>query len=180
MASSDKQAEQAEQTKQDVYWMRRAIELAQIGQANGEVPVGAVLVRDQKMLAEGFNQPIQQNDPTLHAEIQVIRQAAKALNNYRILDSTLYVTLEPCCMCAGAIIQARISRVVFGAFDPKAGACGSVMNLLDHKQTNYKKLNHTPVVQGGVLEQPCAVVLKEFFKLKRSSRGLISCNHSSV
>lgn len=149
--------------EQDVYWMHRAIEMAKIGQSKGEVPVGAVLVKDQEALALGFNQPIQNQDPTHHAEMQVIRQAAQKIDNYRILDSTLYVTLEPCCMCAGAIIQARIARVVFGAFEPKAGACGSVMNILAHP-----KLNHHPIVQGGVLEQPCANLLKEFFKLKRS------------
>ncbi len=149
--------------EQDVYWMHRAIEMAKIGQSKGEVPVGAVLVKDQEALALGFNQPIQNQDPTHHAEMQVIRQAAQKIDNYRILDSTLYVTLEPCSMCAGAIIQARIARVVFGAFEPKAGACGSVMNILAHP-----KLNHHPIVQGGMLEQPCANLLKEFFKLKRS------------
>jgi len=149
--------------EQDAYWMQRAIEMAQIGQSKGEVPVGAVLVKDQEALALGYNQPIKNHDPTHHAEIQVIRQAAKKIGNYRLPGTTLYVTLEPCSMCAGAIIQSRISRVVFGAYEPKGGACGSVMNILSHVT-----LNHNPIVQGGVLEQPCANLLKEFFKLKRS------------
>lgn len=149
---------------QDSYWMQRAIEMAQLGQSKGEVPVGAVLVKDQEALAFGYNQPILNHDPTHHAEIQVIREAAQKVGNYRILGSTLYVTLEPCSMCAGAIIQARIARVVFGAFEPKGGACGSVIDILNHE-----KLNHQPVVQGGLLEHHCANLLKEFFKLKRST-----------
>lgn len=128
----------------DERWMQKAIELATEGNKQGEVPVGAVLVQQGSILAAAYNTPILNQDPTAHAEINVIRQAAQKIGNYRILNSTLYVTLEPCCMCAGAIIQARISRVVFGAFDKKAGGCGSVFNLLAAPE-----VNHRPNVLGG-------------------------------
>ena len=116
----------------DQYWMQYALNLAKQAKAQDEVPVGAVLVKEGEVVGVGYNCPIATNDPTSHAEIQAIRSAAKTLNNYRLNDTTLYVTLEPCAMCAGAIVHARIARVVFGATDPKAGACGSLLNILHH------------------------------------------------
>ena len=142
--------------------MNKAIELAQCAEDAGEVPVGAILVIDNECVAEGWNQPIKTSDPTAHAEIMVLRSAGAAINNYRLVNSTLYVTLEPCVMCAGAIIHARVARVVFGACDPKAGAAGSVFDVL-----GSNKLNHVPAVCGGVLESPCAGMLQSFFKVKR-------------
>lgn len=153
---------------QDIEWMRLAIEQAKKAEDAGEVPVGAILVLDNQVLAQSGNRPIQQNDPTAHAEITVIRQAAERLRNYRINHTTLYVTLEPCCMCAGAIVQARIARVVFGAYDPKAGACGSVFDIF-----NAPHINHRPVQQGGVLAQECGQLLTTFFQQKRQSKGVI-------
>lgn len=146
----------------DENWMQKALRLAQCAEDAGEVPVGALLVIDNECIAEGWNQPISTHDASAHAEIIAIRAAGKSLNNYRLTGSTLYVTLEPCAMCAGAIIHARISRVVFGASDPKAGAAGSVFEILT---TN--KLNHFPEVTGGVLEAQCAEILQTFFKNKR-------------
>lgn len=154
-----------EQLDQDIYWMQRALELAKQGQAQGEVPVGAVLIQQDIELAADCNTPISHNDPTCHAEMNVIRKAATRIQNYRLLDTTLYVTLEPCSMCAGAIIQARIKRVVFGAFDLKAGAGGSVINILSMPQ-----LNHHPEITGGVLKEACGSLLTEFFKEKRLKR----------
>ncbi|MCS5708255.1 tRNA adenosine(34) deaminase TadA [Candidatus Berkiella cookevillensis] len=154
-----------QQLEQDIYWMQRALELAKQGQAQGEVPVGAVLIQEDTELAAEYNTPISHNDPTCHAEMNVIRKAATRLQNYRLLDTTLYVTLEPCCMCAGAIIQARIKRVVFGAFDLKAGASGSVINILSMPQ-----LNHHPEIVGGILKESCGSLLTEFFKKKRLKR----------
>ena len=144
--------------------MQRAIELAKKAQELGEVPVGAVIVNaDEQVLAEAYNQPIQANDPSAHAEIVALRLAAQKIQNYRIAgDNTLYVTLEPCVMCAGAIIHARIKRVVFGAFDPKAGAAGSVFDVL-----GTDKLNHHVEVQGGVIENVCGELLKTFFRARR-------------
>ena len=155
----------------DECWMQQAIQLAQEGEKQGEVPVGALLVQQGKVLASAYNTPILDKDPTGHAEINVIRKAAQSLNNYRILDSTLYVTLEPCCMCAGAIIQARISRVVFGAFDKKAGACGSVFNMLAAPE-----VNHHPEVLGGVLQEACSSMLTKFFQAKRLTRITQCCD----
>ena len=148
--------------KSDEHWMQRAIELAQKAEGQGEVPVGALLVIDNECIAEGWNQPISSHDPSAHAEIIAMRNAGKSLGNYRLTAATLYVTLEPCAMCAGAIIHARISRVVFGTSDPKAGAAGSVFDIL-----TTKKLNHFPEVTGGVLETLCAEILQKFFKNKR-------------
>ena len=149
--------------EQDKKWMHHAIALAQKAEASGEVPVGALIVNNDEIVAEAYNQPIQNNDPSAHAEIVVLREAAKKIQNYRIVgDNTLYVTLEPCVMCAGAIIHARIERVVFGAHDPKAGAAGSVFEVL-----GTDKLNHKVEVQGGVLEAECADLLKNFFKARR-------------
>jgi len=148
--------------KDDILWMQHAIKLAQHAESVGEVPVGAVIVKDNKIVAEGWNQPISGNDPTAHAEVIALRAAAKELENYRVIDTTLYVTLEPCAMCAGALIHARVKRVVFGAADPRTGAAGSVFDIL-----NTKKLNHAVEVEQGVLEQECAQLLKLFFKKKR-------------
>ncbi len=143
--------------------MRRALELAAEAQAEGEVPVGALLVDSSgELIAEGHNRPIGQHDATAHAEIDCLRRAGKALENYRFPGSTLYVTLEPCVMCAGAIIHARVGRVVYGAYDPKAGAAGSHSDVLLHS-----RLNHQPVVDGGVLQEECAEILKSFFRRRR-------------
>ena len=148
----------------DIKWMHRAIALAKQGQADDEVPVGAVVVKDNQIIGEGWNQPIGLHDPTAHAEIVALRAAGACQSNYRLLNTTLYVTLEPCIMCAGAIIHARIPRVVFGASDPKAGAAGSIIDIFSNSQLNY----HTKV-QGGVLSEECGVLLSQFFKAKRGS-----------
>jgi tRNA(adenine34) deaminase len=154
---------QAEEIKlQDSDWMRHALRLAQRAESLGEVPVGAVLVRDNQCLAEGWNSPIANNDPTAHAEINVLRAAGTRLGNYRLLNTTLYVTLEPCVMCVGAIIHARVQRLVFGAFDPKRGAVSSAIALAD-----AGFLNHKLCWQGGILEAECSEILKEFFKVRR-------------
>jgi tRNA(adenine34) deaminase len=148
--------------EQDTYWMNYALELAKRAELEGEVPVGAVLVRNNTLLGEGWNQSIRAFDPTAHAEILALREGALKLNNYRLLETTLYVTLEPCTMCAGALVHARINRLVFGAFDPNRGAGGSVMNLLQHDS-----FNHRVMVEGGVLQLACSEMLRNFFKAKR-------------
>ena len=152
-------------TDQD--YMRVA--LAQAGQASaaGEVPVGAVVVKNGEVIARGFNQPIGCSDPTHHAEIAALRHAATVMGNYRLPGCTLYVTLEPCVMCAGAMMHARLERVVFGASDPKTGACGSVVNLFEHTQ-----LNHHTSVTGGVLSEECGMMLSEFFTARRQQSRL--------
>ncbi|HVY54011.1 MAG TPA: tRNA adenosine(34) deaminase TadA [Gammaproteobacteria bacterium] len=149
-------------SERDYYWMNRALELAKKAESQGEVPVGAVLVLDDQSVGEGWNQPISTLDPTAHAETVALRSAAKAVGNYRLLNTTLYVTLEPCLMCAGALIQARIKRLVFGAFDPKAGAIASVCKGLDIPCNH--RLEHT----GGLLTEPCGELLTQFFKNKRA------------
>jgi tRNA(adenine34) deaminase len=146
----------------DGIYMKQAIAQAHNAWALGEVPVGAVLVKDGKVIATGFNQPIGNHDPSAHAEMMAIRQAATLLGNYRLPGCELYVTLEPCAMCAGAILHSRISRLVFGAPDPKTGASGSVVNLFAEP-----KLNHQTEVVGGVMADACGRVLKEFFALRR-------------
>ena len=146
----------------DAAFMRRAIELAQRGAGQGEVPVGAVVVVDRQIVGEGWNQPITAADPSAHAEILALRAAATALRNYRLLDATLYVTLEPCPMCVGAIFHARVRRVVFGAKDPKTGAAGSVVDLFAEA-----RLNHHATVEGGLLADECGELLKRFFAAKR-------------
>ena len=143
--------------------MRQAMSLALRAAREDEVPVGAVLVKDGQLVAEGWNRPIGSCDPTAHAEIQALRAGAKKLGNYRLLDTTLYVTLEPCAMCAGAIIHSRVQRVVFGAYDSKGGAAGSVFEIL-----GTDKLNHKVAFSGGVLEQECGNLLSEFFRIKRN------------
>jgi tRNA(adenine34) deaminase len=144
--------------------MRQAIDQAHNAWALGEVPVGALLVRDGVVIATGFNQPIGTHDPTAHAEIMALRAAATLLGNYRLPGCDLYVTLEPCAMCAGAMIHARLARVIFGASDPKTGACGSIVNLFEQE-----KLNHHTSVLGGVLADDCAGLLKEFFAERRAA-----------
>jgi tRNA(adenine34) deaminase len=142
--------------------MRHAIRLAQRAEEQGEVPVGAVLVKGDQCLAEGWNVPVQSHDPTAHAEMVAIRGAGIALENYRLIDSTLYVTLEPCVMCMGAIAHARIKRLVFGAFDPKRGAVCNALSL-----TEASFLNHKVAWDGGMLEPECSSLLIDFFKVKR-------------
>ena len=149
---------------QDLEFMKMALAQAQLARSIGEVPVGAVMVANQEVVAVGHNQPITQNDPSGHAEMVALRRAGDALKNYRLPQTTLYVTLEPCMMCSGAIMHARVSRVVYGAKDPKTGCVHSVLQLFDHAQ-----LNHHTMVEGGVLEDECAQVLKDFFKERRSS-----------
>jgi tRNA(adenine34) deaminase len=136
--------------------------LAQRAEQQGEVPVGALVVYENRCLAEGWNQPIQNHDPTAHAEIQAIRKAGQVLNNYRLIDCTLYVTLEPCVMCMGAIAHSRVKRLVFGAFDPKRGAVCNALQLSD-----APFLNHHIDWQGGILEADCSSLLTDFFKAKR-------------
>jgi tRNA(adenine34) deaminase len=146
----------------DEKWMRHALRLAQRAEERGEVPVGALLVRDGHCIGEGWNEPIGSHDPSAHAEIVTLREAGKFLHNYRILDTTLYVTLEPCVMCMGAIAQARIKRLVFGAYDPKRGAACSVLHLAD-----APFLNHRVAWRGGVLENDCSELLLAFFRQRR-------------
>ncbi len=147
----------------DEQWMRRALELAARAEAEGEVPVGAVVVDAAgTIIGEGWNRPIAAHDPTAHAEIQALRAAAAAVGNYRLPDTTLYVTLEPCAMCAGAMVHARVRRVVFGAADPRTGAAGSVFNLLQNSA-----LNHQCETLGGVLAEESGALLRHFFRLRR-------------
>jgi len=152
-------------TPQDERFMRRAIELAELAEAKGEVPVGAVLVKEGKIIAEGWNESIGQHDATAHAEMQTIRKAGLVLQNYRLLDTTLYVTLEPCPMCAGALLHSRVKRIVFGAPDLKAGAAGTVLNLFEH-QAAY----HYADVEQGLLEEECRSQLQAFFKRRRKEK----------
>ena len=149
--------------EQDLEFMQLALVEAQKARALGEVPVGAVLVSDNKVIATGHNQPIINNDPSAHAEVAALRAAGQNLSNYRLPNTTLYVTLEPCMMCCGAIMHARIARVVYGAADAKTGCVHSVLNLFDNPQ-----LNHHTMVEGGVLAEECAQVLKDFFKERRA------------
>jgi tRNA(adenine34) deaminase len=153
--------------RQDLGFMQAALEQAAHARALGEVPVGAVVVRDGEIIASGFNQPIGRHDPSAHAEIMALRAAAEKLGNYRLPGCELYVTLEPCVMCSGAMMHARLARVVFGATDPKTGACGSVLNLFAQEQ-----LNHHTQVQGGVLAQECGDLLKAFFAERREQLRL--------
>ncbi|WP_041350849.1 tRNA adenosine(34) deaminase TadA [Nitrosococcus watsonii] len=148
--------------EKDIPWMYHALALARYAEETGEVPVGAVVVQEDEIVGEGWNCPINSRDPTAHAEIQAIRAASQQLGNYRLVGTTLYVTLEPCAMCAGAIIQARIRRVVFGAFDPKGGAVGSALSILPGE-----RLNHQVECQGGVLAEACGAILSAFFRARR-------------
>jgi tRNA(adenine34) deaminase len=142
--------------------MCHALRLAEHAREEGEVPVGAVLVKDGEVVGEGWNRPIAAHDPSAHAEMQALRAAAAAVGNYRLLDTTLYVTLEPCVMCAGAIIHARITRVVYSASDPKTGAAGGAVDIF-----TAPFVNHRVVVEGGILAEECGRVLTEFFKERR-------------
>ena len=146
----------------DATWMRYAIRLAQRAETLGEVPVGALLVKNEKCIAEGWNDSIASHDPTSHAEVVALRQAGKVLENYRLIDTTLYVTLEPCVMCMGAISHARIKRLVFGAFDLKRGAVCNALQL-----TDAPFLNHRVDWTGGVLETECGDLLRDFFRARR-------------
>ena len=149
-------------TKEDIMWMRHALTLADKAESIGEVPVGACVVLNGELIGEGFNTPITDNDPSAHAELRAVKEAAAAVQNYRLIDATLYVTLEPCSMCAGMLVHARVKRVVFGAKDAKTGAAGSVMNLLQHPA-----LNHQLEVVSGVLADECANKLSDFFRKRR-------------
>jgi tRNA(adenine34) deaminase len=148
----------------DARWMRAALALAEEARRQGEVPVGAVVVAGGDIVGRGFNAPIARDDPTAHAEIAALREAGRALGNYRLPDCALYVTLEPCPMCAGAIMQARIRRLVYGAADPKTGACGSVVNLLAEP-----RLNHQTTMTSGVLAEECRALLQRFFAERRDA-----------
>jgi len=153
------------QTEQDLKWMQQAYALAEIAALAGEVPVGALLVKDDKLIASAHNAPIGQSDPTAHAEILVLREAAKKLQNYRLVDTTLYVTLEPCAMCAGAMVHARIKRLVYGADDPRTGAAKSVFDIVNNQQ-----LNHRIACTSGVMADEASHLLKTFFESRRRQR----------
>jgi len=149
----------------DEKWMRIAIDEANLAMKEKEIPVGAVLVQNEKLIAQAHNQPIKINDPTAHAEIQLLRKAGRHLKNYRLVGSTLYVTLEPCAMCFGAMIHARVKRVVFGASDLKTGVCSSCISL---DKENF--FNHKISITGGILEKKSSELLKSFFKLRRDDQ----------
>lgn len=142
--------------------MARALELARTAEAAGEVPVGAVVVKDRQIVGEGWNRPITTHDPTAHAEILALRGAAQAIGSYRLLGTTLYVTLEPCAMCAGAMVHARVKRLVYASSDPRAGASGSIFNV-----TQHPALNHRIDCEGGLMSEECGALLREFFARKR-------------
>ncbi len=150
------------ETEADIKWMSLALELARKAEAAGEVPVGAVLVKDDELIAEGWNQPISSHDATSHAEIMAMREAGQKLNNYRLTGTTMYVTLEPCSMCVGAMIHARVSKVVYGAPEPRTGALGGAFNLLDANQHN-----HNFDVVPGVMAEDSRILLQSFFKSRR-------------
>ena len=146
----------------DEQWMKIAFDEAQLAMDENEIPVGAVLVKNNKLIAKAHNRPIKNSDPTAHAEIEVLRKAGEKLQNYRLPKMTLYVTLEPCAMCFGAMIHARIERLVFGASDFKSGVCGSTIDL-----SSESIFNHQVLVSGGILEHECKNILQSFFKLRR-------------
>lgn len=149
----------------DEIFMRAALELAGQAEVAGEVPVGAVVVKDGEVVGRGFNAPISRHDPSAHAEMMALRDAAQRLGNYRLVGCELYVTLEPCMMCSGAIMHARVARVVYGARDPKTGACGSVLDAFAEL-----RLNHHATVTGGVLAEECGTMLSNFFARRRAER----------
>jgi tRNA(adenine34) deaminase len=151
---------------EDRRFMERALVMARHAMAQGEVPVGAVVIKDGAIIGEGWNQPISTQDPTAHAEIMALRDAAAKVGNYRLNESTLYVTLEPCPMCAGAIVHARVRRVVYGAKDPKGGAAGSVFDLLPTDQ----RFNHRVEIEGGLLQQESGELLQSFFRQRRDQQ----------
>jgi len=150
------------QAQLDRQFMQEALEQARLAALAGEVPVGAILVRDGEVIGRGFNQPIGNHDPSAHAEMLALRTAAQGVANYRLPGATLYVTLEPCVMCSGAMLHARIDRVVFGAPDPKTGAAGSVLDIFASKQ-----INHQTQVEGGILAEECGQILRDFFRERR-------------
>ena len=151
-------------SRTDLEWMTRALELAKLGASRGEIPVGAILIKDHEMVAEGHNLTVTTHDPTAHAEVVVIREAAQKLGGWRLTECTLYVTLEPCAMCAGALVLSRVSRLVFGAADPKSGMVGSLENLAQDE-----RLNHWIEVTGGTLADEAGELLQDFFRARRGS-----------
>jgi tRNA(adenine34) deaminase len=153
-------------SQDDAAWMELALEQARLAAEAGEVPVGALVIRDGEIVGQGHNRNLLDHDPTAHAEIVVLRQAARRLGNHRLAGCTVYATIEPCSMCAGALIHARVSRLVYGASDPKAGAAGSVLKVLNHPD-----LNHTMEVTSGILSDRCSEILQEFFRRKRLLSG---------
>ena len=166
MSTATEQQAQGEFCAEDIGMMREALRLAQLAAEAGEVPVGAVVSRDGQVVGRGWNAPIGQHDPTAHAEVRALRDAAKNLGNYRLPGCSLYVTLEPCAMCAGAIMHARIARVIYGAPDPKTGACGSVVDLFAQEL-----LNHHTNVARGLLGSECGELLSGFFRARRGGRA---------
>jgi len=162
-------------TRTHEFFIREAMQQAEIAESINEVPVGAVLVINDEIVGRGYNQTITLCDPSLHAEVVAIRQAAAHIKNYRLLDATLYVTLEPCSMCAGLLVHSRIKTLVFGAYDYKAGAVGSIMNLAQHE-----KLNHKIEVVGGVLESECSQQLSAFFQKRRALKKAMKAKTSSL
>ena len=150
------------QVELDRQFMQQALEQAGLAALAGEVPVGAVIVRDGEVISKAFNKPITNHDPSAHAEMLALRQAALSEENYRLPGTTLYVTLEPCTMCAGAMLHARVDRIVFGAKDPKTGAAGSVLDVFSSKQ-----INHQTVIEGGMMAEECGQLLRDFFKERR-------------
>lgn len=149
----------------DEYFMRAAMTLARLAEHSGEVPVGAIVVKEGEIIGRGSNAPISRHDPSAHAELLALRDAAQHLGNYRLVDCELYVTLEPCLMCVGAMFHARIARVIYGASDAKTGVAGSVLNLFDAQQ-----LNHHATVKGGVLAEECGQMLSQFFAVRRAQQ----------
>ena len=149
--------------EKDEYFMKAALKAAKKAWENGEIPVGAVLVKDDEIISTGQNSPITLNDPTAHAEILALREGGEKLKNYRLIDTILYVTIEPCTMCMGAIMHARVKKLVFGTFDPRAGAAGSLFDF-----TIENKFNHNVEVKSGILESECRKLIQDFFKQKRS------------
>ena len=165
-SSSSQLTQNPEQQRQlDLTFMQRAFELAQQAEQHDEIPVGAVVVHQGKIIAEGFNQSIMLNDPSSHAEMNAIRQAGKFLNNYRLLDCTLYVTLEPCPMCAGLLVHSRIKRLVYACSDLKTGAAGSAFNLVNNPQ-----LNHQLEISSDIMQEDCSQLLSAFFKRRRKEK----------
>jgi len=155
------------ENEEDIALMREALRLAGQAAQIGEVPVGAVVVLDGEIIGRGYNAPISRHDPSAHAEMMALRDAAQRLGNYRLVDCELFVTLEPCLMCAGAIMHARIARVIYGASDPKTGACGSVLNAFAES-----RLNHHTAVSGGVLAEECGAMISNFFALRRAQQKM--------
>ena len=150
----------------DEEWMQYALQLSKKSEQRDEVPVGAIIVYKNKIIGEGWNQPISSNNPTAHAEIMALQDAGEKIGNYRLLDSTMYVTLEPCVMCAGAMVHARIAKLVYAVDDQKTGACGSVFNMIQAEE-----LNHNTEIKKGVLEKECQALIKNFFKEKRLKKS---------